>query len=619
MFMKMKMKPWQVSKTFDRRLNINSISVSVGKASGVNLLLMLSVILSILFPFVDSLAQNQQFFDFSKYGVRIEPDRRLIVVMASLEAAGGLNVILSKQGAGFRKQLREDLASLNPNTRQRLQIFLSQYKRLHPDKTPEQIIAAYVSLAFALSPVPDLQEPERMVDLPVELLDVLDFAPLVREFYRQSNIGTNLDKYYKIYQDEGDKMRASASTMILELMDYLHTRPQTVYIEKIKVETTDAKSKKKLQKIETRERERRFFIVPDMLAPVGTVNFLNIGNDYFVIVPPETNLSLSEARQAFLRFVLDPLIFQNAKEINNLSEQIRSLLEERRKENPEIPTDIFLAVLRSASAAVDIKQIEFSKIRNATIDARRRIELAKGDEERKKISAELSRLKAELADETAALLSEAYEKGAVLAFHFAEQLRGIEESGFDISAAFRNMILSIDIAKEKQRLQQFAEARKRASERKQQRKLQRAEILPREKFLIEKLLQIEEMIKRKEFEKADEELSSLMQEYPGEPRIFYARGRVSSLSAEQVTDENIRDQLLGKAAANYRNAILQANADTDPALIQRSHVSLARILEFNEQTEAALREYEAAIKLGQADRQAYQEALAGRERLLKKP
>jgi len=613
------MKHWQVSKTVDRRFNINSVLAkeSVRKASGVNLLLMLFVILSILF--VDSLAQNQQSFDLSKYGVRIEPDRRLIVVMASLEAAGGLNIALSKQGETFRKQLREDLASLNPNMRQRLQMFLSQYKRLHPDKTPEQIIAAYVSLAFALSPVPDLQDPERTVDLPVALLDVLDFAPLVREFYRQSNIGTNLDKYYKIYQDEGDKMRASAAAMILELMDYLHTRPQTVYIEKIKVETTDAKNKKKLQKVETRERERRFFIVPDMLAPIGTVNFLNIGNDYFVVVPPGTDLSFSEARQAFLRFILDPLIFQNAKEINDLRDQIRSLLEERRKENPEIPTDIFLAVLRSASAAVDIKQIEFSKIRNATIDARRQIELAKGDEERKKISDELLRLKTEFADETATLLSEAYEKGAVLAFHFAEQLKGIEESGFDISATFRNMILSIDIAKEKQRLQQFAEARKRASERKKQRKLQRAEISAREKFLIEKLLQIEEMIKRKEFEKADEELSSLMQEYPGEPRIFYARGRVSSLSAEQVTDENIRDQLLGKAAANYRNAILQSNADTDPALIQRSHVSLARILEFNEQIEAALREYEAAIKLGQADRQAYQEAVAGRERLLKKP
>ena len=34
------------------------------------------------------------------------------------------------------------------------------------------------------------------------------------------------------------------------------------------------------------EHERRFFIVPDLLASSGTVNFRNIGDDYFVIVPP---------------------------------------------------------------------------------------------------------------------------------------------------------------------------------------------------------------------------------------------------------------------------------------------------------------------------------------------
>jgi hypothetical protein len=617
MYMKMKKK---LLKAFNVTFNIKKTNYfPVGKlnkkASGIRHFLMLSCI---LLAYSSSIAQTQS-LDLSQYGVKIEPDKRLIVVMASLEAAGGLNAPLSKQGEIFRKQLQTDLESLNPNTRQRLQTFLVQYRKLHPNKTTEKILSAYISLAFALSPVPELQEPERTVDLPDDLLEVLDFAPLVREFYRQSSIGSNLDKYYKLYQLEGDKMRASASRMILDLLDYLHTRPQTAYVEKIKVETTDAKTKKKLQKVETRQRERRFFIVPDMLAPLGTVTFLNIGNDYFTIVPPDTDLSSSEARQAFLRFVLDPLIFQNAKEINDLRETIKTLLEERKKENPEISTDIFLAVLRSVSAAVDVKQKEFSKIKDATIEARKRIELAKSDEERKKISEELANLKSELADDEAALLSEAYEKGAVLAFHFAEQLKGIEESGFDIASTFRNMILSIDLDKEKQRLQQFAKARERAIERQKKRKAQKTEILASEKFLIEKLLKVEEMIKNKDFEKADEELVSLMQEYPGDPRIFYARGRVSSLSAEQATNEATRDQLLGKAAANYRNAILQANADTDPALIQRAHVSLARILEFNEQVEAALLEYEAAIKLGQIDKQAYQEALAGRQRLLQKP
>lgn len=613
MFTKMKMRPWQVSR-FLLELSQKSVGIIIP-----SLFLLLLCIISHSQTSVKS--SEQQPLDLTRYGVRIEPDRRLIVLMACLEFSG-LENNLTPQGENFRKRIREDLSSLNPELKQKIQIFISGYKRRHPDQTPEQITASFISLAYALSPVPELQDPQRTVDLPADLLEVLDFSPLVREFYRRSAIAAKLEEYYKIYQQEGDKMRPSASVMVRDLLEYLNTRPQTNFIEKIKVETKDAKGKTTLQKIETRERERRFFIVPELLAPVGTINFRNIGDDYYVIVPPDTNLSLSEARRAFLRFVFDPLIFQNSKDINGFREQIKGLLDERRKINPEISADIFLAVSRSIAAAADARQIEFSKAKIATLEARRKLEQAKTDDERRTIVAELNKTKSDLADETALLLSEAYEKGAVLAFHFAEQLKGVEDSGFDVSAAFRDMILSINFARERQRLTETAEARKRALERREQRKAKQLpvkELSAREKALAEKLLQVEEMIKKKEFEKADEFLSNLMQDYPGDPRIFYARGRVASLYAELTFDETLRDERLGKAAANYRNAILQATSDTDPILLQRAHVALARILEFNDQIEAALREYEEAIKLGNVDEKAYNEALAGKERLQRKP
>ncbi|MCX7639942.1 MAG: hypothetical protein N2Z23_05820 [Pyrinomonadaceae bacterium] len=595
-----------------KKLSLVSKLVSAFQSAGRKVLL--ALFLFIFFSQVST--QEGQNFDFTRYGVRIEPDRRLIVVMASLEFAG-LETKLTPQGEAFRKSLREEI-SVNSELKQRMQIFLTQYKRRHSDKTPEQISAAFVSLAYTLSPVPELQDPERTVDLPADLLEVLDFAPLVREFYRRSGIQKKIEDYYKLYQNEGDKMRSSTATMVRDLLEYLHTRPQITYLEKIRVETKDEKSKRTLQKTEMRERERRFFVVPDILAPAGTINFRNIGDDYYVVVPPGTNLSLSDARLGFLRFVLDPLVLQNSKDIFGFREQIRQLLEERRKINPDVSLDPILAVARSAVIAVDVKQKEFSKIQSATLQARRKIDAAKTDDEKRNIVAELNKLKTELADESALLLSEAYEKGAVLAFHFAEQLKGIEESGFDIASAFRDMILSINFAREKQRLTEFAEAIKRATQKKEARKIQ-VELSPREKALAEKLLQAEEMIKKKEFEKADEFLANLMQEYPGDPRIFYARGRVASLYAEIAFDENLRDERLGKAAANYRNAILQATPDTDPVLIQRAHVALARILEFNDQIEAALREYQEAIKLGNVDEQAYREALSAIERLKQKP
>ncbi|HLL99845.1 MAG TPA: hypothetical protein VK400_02215, partial [Pyrinomonadaceae bacterium] len=501
-------------------------------------------------------------------------------------------------------------------------IFFEKYKNFLTELT-----ASFVSLAYALSPVPELLDPPRSVDLPAELLEVFDYAPLVREFYRRSGIGAKLDDYVREYQKEGDAMRPSATAMVRDLLDYLHTRPQVVYIDRVKVETKDAKGKSRLEKTEARQRERRFFIVPDLLAPAGTINFRNVGDDYYVVVPPGTNLSASEARRAFLQFTIDPLILQNAKDISSLRDGIKALLDERRRTNANISPDIYLAVLRSMVAAVDARQVEFVKSQAATAEARRKIDLTQGDAAKRAVSAELARLKAQLADETALELSEAYERGAVLSFYFADQLRGTEDSGFDVAGSFRDFILSLDPAKEANRLAQFAEARRRAvaarEERRRkaaaQRQITTAELTPREKVLKQKLEQIELVIMAKDYEKADEQLSELMKEYEGDARVFYARGRVASLSAgEQTFDESLRDERLGRAATHYRMAIMRST-EADRVLKQRAHVALARILEFNEQMEAALAEYEAAIGIGNIDAPSYKEAVAAKQRLAKKP
>ncbi|HEX8734101.1 MAG TPA: hypothetical protein VF721_02185 [Pyrinomonadaceae bacterium] len=607
---------------------------------------------------------QQQAFDLTEYGVRIEPDRRLIVVLASLEAAG-LETPLSEKGDEFRRQLRADFGALNPDLQQKLKVFLDQYIRRFSERYKQnlggeaekkdftdfiakyrqglkeeekkiffekykrfltELTSSFVSLAYALSPVPELQDPPRSTDLPAELLEVFDYAPLVREFYRRSGIGAKLEDYVKEYQKAGDAMRPSANAMVRDLLDYLHTKPLLIYIDRVKVETKDAKGKSKLEKTEARQRERRFFIVPDLLAPAGTINFRNVGDDYYVVVPPSTNLSASEARRAFLQFTIDPLILQNAKDISAFREGIKTLVEERRKTNPDISPDVYLAVLRSMIAAVDARQIEFVKTQAATFEARRRIDSAQGDDAKRAISAELARFKAQLADETALELSEAYRRGAVLSFYFAEQLKGTEDSGFDVAGSFRDFILSLDAAKEANRLEQFADARKRAlaarEERRQRALAQKtttAELTPREKALKQKLEQIELVINAKDYEKAEERLSELMKEYEGDARIFYARGRVASLSAEQAFDESLRDERLRLAAVHYRMAITNADPENDRLLKQRAYVALGRILEFNEQSEAALAEFEAAIKLGVLDAKAYNEALAAKQRLTKKP
>jgi len=563
-----------------------------------------------------------QSFDLMQYGVRIEPDRRLIVVLASLEAAG-IETPLTAQGAEFRQKLQKDLQGLDNQLSEKLKFFIKQYKARHSDMTDAQIIAPFISMAYALTPVPDLADPSRSSDLPANLLEALDYAPLVREFYRRSALNTKLDEYVKDYQAAGDAMRPSTRQMVSQLLDYLHTKPQLTYAEKIKVEAKDPKNKKKtLQKTEIRERTRRFFIVPELLASKGTINFVNTGDDYFAIVPPATDLGASEVRRAYLQFVLDPLIFDNAKDISTFRDGIKALLDERRKTNPNISPDVFLAVSRSLVAAADAKQAEFEKTRLATSQARQKIDLMKTVDEKKAVSAELDRLRTSFADETALQLSEAYERGAVLAFYFAKQLKGLEDSGFDIASSMRDIILSLDTTKETNRLTEFADARNRALKAREDRKNNTTtQVSIIDNPVTVKLLEVDKIINTKNYTTAETQLKKLLEEYPTESaRIYYALGRLSSLSAEGFPKEDLdkRNQRLLEAKVAYTNVIRSATANTDPALLSLSYVALGRIYEFYDDNDYALKIYEAAIKIGEVTGGAFNEAKAAKERLSKK-
>lgn len=565
-------------------------------------------------------AARAQSPDLTRYGVKIEPDKRLMVVLASLEAAG-LETPLTEQSAEFRQKLQNDLRGLDKDLSEKMKFFIKQYKSRHSGETHAEVIAPFVSMAYILSPVPDLADPSRSTDLPASLLEVLDYAPLAREFYRRSALNAKLDDYMKDYRKAGDEMRQSAAQMVSQLLDYLHTKPQLTYIEKVKVQAKDAKNKN-IEKTEIRERERRFFIVPELLAPKGTINFVNAGDDYFAVVPPATDLGSSDVRRAYLQFVLDPLVFANAKDISAFREGIKALLDERRKTNPNISTDVFLAVSRSLVAAVDAKQIEFEKTRLATSQARQKIDLMKTIEEKKAVSAELERLKQSFADETALQLSEAYEKGAVLAFYFAKQLKGLEDSGFDIASSMRDFILSLDTTKEANRLEEFANARSRAIKAREERKnnqVTQAAII--ENPVTTRLLEIDKTINSKSYASAETALKKLLEEYPAEsPRIYYALGRLSSLSAEGLSKEDLdkRNQRLLEAKVAYTNVIRSATVNTDPALLSLSYVALGRIYEFYDQSDYALKIYETAIKLGDVAGGAYKEALAAKERLSKR-
>jgi hypothetical protein len=497
-----------------------------------------------------------------------------------------------------------------------------QYKKRNPNATDAEIIAPFVSMAYVLGPLPDLADPVVTSDLPGNLLDVLDFAPLVRDFYRRSSISGNLNDYVKAYQKASDgQLRSSSREMVNDLLNYLHTRPQLYFAEKVKTQTQKTGSKNTtLVKTEIRDRERRFSIVPEMLAPAGNIIYLNVKDDYFVVVPPDTDVTFSEVRRGFLQFVIDPIVISNAKDIATIRDSVKTILEERRKIDPKISPDVYLTISRSLVAAIDAKQSENLKKSLTLEQSRRQIDQAKTIEEKKAISAELQKYEAGLADETALQLSEDYEKGAVLVFYFADQLKGVEDSGFDIASSMREMILSFDATKETGRYASFADARSRALAAREQRKRNPAQTVIAVNPVTTRLVDIQKLIDGKNYKQAESELKTLLNQNPDEPRIYYNIGRVASLTATIFDEEHAEEQAakLLEAKVAFDNVVrISKKQNVDPALLSLTYVALAGIYKFyNDKTYAAAL-YDAAIKIGNVAGGAYNEAIAAKQRLLK--
>ena len=559
-------------------------------------------------------------FEVSEYGVDFQSDPRLIVVMAALDVAG-FDPAPGRPPTAFRAKLRKDLASLDPALRERMKTFYDRYKLPAP-ATPADQAARYVSLALALGPLPSLEAPARSEDLPSGLLEVLDFAPLVQEFHRRSGIDDKLVEYVRAYQAEGDRLRGPTTEMVKSLLNYLHTRPITSSQERVAIKNPD--SKKKDTKYEIRQKDRRFFILPDLLAPRGAINFRIIGDDYYAVVPEGTYPGSSELRRAYLQYVIDALVLRFNKDIAQRREQVKQILSERQKAGSQVSPDVFLSVSRSLVAAADARYDDLRKREALSRDSRARLLAAKTEADKAAIGkAALAELAA-IEDETIARLADEYEKGAVLAFFFADQMKGIESSGFDLASFFPDMIASFDPAKEAQRLTEYSDVRQRAIAAREARLAARKAAdetansganSTRDTALVRDLASIEDTLRNKDYNEAEARLRELLKEYPREPRIFFALGQTASLAAMDATDEPVQAERLNRALGHYRMAIAASSPEEDKAILSRAYESMGRINAFLENTAEAVKSFDEAIKIGDVRGGAYREAIEGKKKL----
>src|SRR4029079_3383494 len=138
-------------------------------------------------------------------------------------------------------------------------------------------------------------------------------------------------------------------------LTYLHTRPLTTTLERVAIKAPSTKKNNKQKTYSTRQKDRRFYILPDLLAPRGAINFRVILDDYYGVVPEGTDPVSSELRRAYLQYVIDALVLRFNQDIAQRKDQIRQVIEERQKAGGEGSADVFLTVGRSLVAAADAR------------------------------------------------------------------------------------------------------------------------------------------------------------------------------------------------------------------------------------------------------------------------
>lgn len=575
--------------------------------------------------------------DLNAYGIQVSPDPRIIAMMAALDAAGWDPTPEGASPSVFREAIRRDTAALDPVLRGRMREFFERYtfKDVPDDPktadvneavryTPADQSARYISLAYTLGQPPAFEAPQRSDDLPSGVLDVLDFVPLLREFYKQSGMDARMNAYVQQHRAAGERLRAPSIDMARAVLAYLNTRPETTVVERVRVTDTSASKKKKDAKpvTVTHERDRRFRIVPDLLAAPGAINFRATGDDYYAIVPADIDPRQSEIRRAYLQFVIDPLVARFSRDVAARREEIKQILEkERTRKGRDLSPDVFLAVSRSLVAAADVRMDAATRTRALQFETSQRLQAATTQAQKDAALADSKTGQAAIEDASTAQLADAYERGAVLSFYFAEQLKGLEGSGFDVSNFITPMIADFKPEREMTRPAEYAAVVARVREARARAAAERASAVestpadPARAALVKSLADVNELLRVRNYEEAETRLTALREQNRSEPLVYLALGQTASLSAQEAFDENLQAERLNKALAHFRQAIILSSPDTDRNIILRAHLASGRILAHLERNDDALKEFDAVINASAPTDRFHQEALAEKKKL----
>lgn len=527
----------------------------------------------------------------------IAVDKRVIVMMAALNVAGYDYEPGNRSLSVVRSRLREDLKGIDEDLVRRLRAHFQTHRKGVNDAAA---VAPYLSLALSMTEPPAFTIDVPADRLPEDVREITDFALLLEEFYRATSFNRLLPKYIDLYVKSAETYPTAVGLALGTVLSYLHTEPvlelPPLYVPR-RSPATDRKKKKGEEPeapLVIPNRIRQFVILPDLLNATGAANLRIVRDTYFLLLGPTTEPNLEAMRRGFLTFVIDPLTERQVREVAAVRNDLRKLMDSRgdRLDREYAQRSAYFLITDSLVRATD------ARMDVAGLAVRRR-------------STE---------DDALYELSLGYDRGAVLVYHFYDQMKAFEAVGVNLRDYFSSLLGSIDFDRESKRLVEYEQRLARVRQLRTEATLAptpTVSIANADEKLVSRIVEADQLMKARNYEGARALLETALREKPDNARVLFGLAEVTSKQATSLDDPDRVEEFLFAAVEFYRQAIRNASAESEKWLAQRGYVAAAKILDFISENNPSLAErlagealaaYDAAVKMGKIEGGAYDEA-----------
>jgi tetratricopeptide (TPR) repeat protein len=459
---------------------------------------------------------------------QLDGNQALFTVLAAINVAGYDDQIDSASTNPFRHQLRTQFATRSLDSVYELKRFV----RDHKVNDPKAELSRYISYALLINGPPDFGYRDPDMLRPADASSLEGLSPLLAAFYREANLEEEWQRAQPFYDQVIALYHEPVARAILTVNGYLRN-------------TTSG------------YLGRRFQVYVDLLGAPNQVHVRSYADDTFVVVTPSQEPQIDGIRHAYLRYLIDPLGFKFAEDI-----QKKHALGD---------------YAQGAGALPDVYKSDFVLLATECV-----------------IKAVESRM-----DRKPALVDQAMSEGYVLTAALAEQLAVYEKQEVALRLYFPGLFSPLDFKREEKRMASVEFALAPSSRVVRPAQTQKP---PELTGAAKTLADADQAYTERDLERAQEAFLRVLEQTPEKSlhaKAYYGLARIALLQKDPETGDNLFRKVLD----------LEPDADTK----SWSLLYLGRLADSQDERDQAIERYKAALAVEGAPDSVRQAAQKGLE------